>query len=44
LDGDCEAAHFVFWDNLLPDGCNWIRLAYLSDRKFKGHGVWTTII
>ena len=36
-------AHFVFWtiviQTLLGFG-----LAYLIDRKFRGHGFWTTII
>jgi multiple sugar transport system permease protein len=36
-------AHFVFWTILLQTVIGF-GLAYLLDRKFKGHAFWTTII
>jgi multiple sugar transport system permease protein len=36
-------AHFVFWTILLETVIGF-GLAYLIDRKFKGHGFWTTVI
>jgi multiple sugar transport system permease protein len=36
-------AHFVFWTILLETLIGF-GLAYLIDRKFKGHGFWTTVI
>ena len=36
-------AHFVFWTILLQTVIGF-SLAYLIDRKFRGHGFWTTII
>jgi multiple sugar transport system permease protein len=36
-------AHFVFWTVLLQTVIGFA-LAYLIDRKFRGHGLWTTII
>ncbi|MGO4438209.1 carbohydrate ABC transporter permease [Rhizobium sp. RAF56] len=36
-------AHFVFWTILLQTVIGF-GLAYLIDRKFRGHGIWTTII
>ncbi len=36
-------AHFVFWTILLQTLIGFT-LAYLIDRKFRGHAVWTTII
>jgi multiple sugar transport system permease protein len=36
-------AHFVFWTILLQTVIGF-SLAYLLDRKFKGHAFWTTII
>jgi hypothetical protein len=36
-------AHFVFWTILLQTVIGFA-LAYLIDRKFRGHGFWTTII
>jgi multiple sugar transport system permease protein len=36
-------AHFVFWTILLQTLIGF-SLAYLIDRKFRGHGFWTTII
>jgi multiple sugar transport system permease protein len=36
-------AHFVFWTILLEMVLGFA-LAYLLDRKFRGHGFWTTII
>jgi multiple sugar transport system permease protein len=36
-------AHFVFWSILLQTLIGF-GLAYLIDRKFRGHGFWTTII
>ena len=47
-DGDVWAAmqataHFVFWTILLQTLLGFM-LAYLLDRKFRGHGFWTTVI
>ncbi len=36
-------AHFVFWTILLQTLIGFA-LAYLIDRKFRGHGFWTTMI
>ncbi len=36
-------AHFVFWTILLETLIGFA-LAWLIDRKFKGHGLWTTVI
>jgi len=36
-------AHFVFWTIVLQTLIGFA-LAYLVDRKFRGHGFWTTII
>ena len=36
-------AHFVFWTILLQTLIGFA-LAYLIDRKFRGHAFWTTII
>jgi multiple sugar transport system permease protein len=36
-------AHFVFWTILLEMVIGFA-LAYLLDRKFRGHGFWTTVI
>jgi len=36
-------AHFVFWTILLQTLIGF-SLAYLIDRKFRGHGFWTTLI
>jgi multiple sugar transport system permease protein len=36
-------AHFVFWTILLQTVIGF-GLAYLIDRKFRGHGFWTTVI
>ena len=36
-------AHFVFWTVLLETLIGFA-LAYLIDRRFRGHGFWTTII
>jgi len=36
-------AHFLFWSILLQTVIGFA-LAYLIDRKFRGHGVWTTLI
>ena len=36
-------AHFVFWTILLQTLIGFT-LAYLIDRKFRGHGFWTTLI
>jgi len=36
-------AHFVFWTILLQTVIGFA-LAYLIDRKFRGHGFWTTVI
>ena len=36
-------AHFVFWTILLETLIGFT-LAYLIDRKFRGHGFWTTVI
>jgi multiple sugar transport system permease protein len=36
-------AHFVFWTMLLQTLIGF-GLAYLIDRKFRGHGFWTTVI
>ena len=36
-------AHFVFWTILLEMLIGFA-LAYLIDRKFRGHGFWTTVI
>jgi len=36
-------AHFVFWSVVL-EALIGFGLAYLIDRKFRGHGFWTTII
>jgi multiple sugar transport system permease protein len=36
-------AHFVFWTILLQTLIGFA-LAYLVDRKFRGHGFWTTVI
>jgi multiple sugar transport system permease protein len=36
-------AHFVFWTILLQTLIGF-GLAYLIDRKFRGHGFWTTVI
>ena len=36
-------AHFVFWTITLQTIIGFA-LAYLIDRKFRGHGLWTTII
>ena len=36
-------AHFVFWTILLQTLIGF-SLAYLIDRKFRGHGLWTTVI
>ena len=36
-------AHFVFWTIVLADVLGF-GLAWLIDRKFRGHGFWTTII
>jgi multiple sugar transport system permease protein len=36
-------AHFVFWTILLETVIGFA-LAWLIDKKFRGHGVWTTII
>ena len=36
-------AHFVFWTILLEMVLGFA-LAYLLDRKFRGHGFWTTVI
>ena len=38
-----STAHFVFWTILLQTFIGF-GLAYLIDRKFKGHALWTTII
>ena len=36
-------AHFVFW-TILIEMLVGFALAYLIDRKFRGHGFWTTVI
>jgi multiple sugar transport system permease protein len=36
-------AHFVFWTIVLETVIGFA-LAWLIDRKFRGHGVWTTVI
>eukprot|EP01037_Dinobryon_pediforme_P020401 gene20401-21015_t len=36
-------AHFVFWTILIETTLGFA-LAFLIDRKFRGHGFWTTII
>ena len=36
-------AHFVFWTIVLQTLIGFA-LAYLIDRKFRGHGFWTTVI
>src|SRR6267378_5144807 len=36
-------AHFLFWTILLQTMLGFT-LAYLIDRKFRGHGFWTTVI
>jgi len=36
-------AHFVFWTIVLETLIGFA-LAYLIDRKFRGHGLWTTVI
>src|SRR6266487_6498764 len=36
-------AHFVFWTIVLQTLIGF-SLAYLIDRKFRGHGLWTTVI
>src|SRR6476646_7580649 len=36
-------AHFVFWTIVLQTVIGFA-LAYLVDRKFRGHGFWTTVI
>jgi multiple sugar transport system permease protein len=36
-------AHFLFWTILLQTVLGFA-LAYLVDRKFRGHGFWTTVI
>src|SRR3982750_4813655 len=36
-------AHFLFWTILLETTIGFA-LAYLIDRKFRGHGFWTTMI
>jgi multiple sugar transport system permease protein len=36
-------AHFVFWTIVLETVIGFA-LAYLLDRKFRGHGFWTTVI
>src|SRR5690349_15769686 len=36
-------AHFVFWTIVLQTLIGFA-LAYLVDRKFRGHGFWTTVI
>ena len=36
-------AHFVFWTIVLQTVIGFA-LAYLIDRKFRGHGFWTTVI
>ncbi|WEX75455.1 sugar ABC transporter permease [Sinorhizobium numidicum] len=36
-------AHFVFWTILLQTAIGFA-LAYLIDRKFRGHAFWTTVI
>ena len=36
-------AHFLFWTLLLQTLIGFA-LAYLIDRKFRGHGFWTTLI
>ncbi|MBN8997242.1 MAG: sugar ABC transporter permease [Rhizobiales bacterium] len=36
-------AHFVFWTIVLETVIGFA-LAWLIDRKFRGHGIWTTII
>jgi multiple sugar transport system permease protein len=36
-------AHFVFWTIVLETVIGFV-LAYLLDRKFRGHGFWTTVI
>ena len=36
-------AHFVFWTIVLETLLGFA-LAYLIDRKFRGHGFWTTVI
>jgi multiple sugar transport system permease protein len=36
-------AHFVFWTIVLQTLIGFA-LAYLVDRKFRGHGLWTTVI
>src|SRR5690349_9640403 len=36
-------AHFVFWTITLQTIIGFA-LAYLIDRKFRGHGLWTTVI
>jgi len=38
-----STAHFVFWTILLQTVLGF-GLAYLIDRKFRGHAVWTTVI
>ncbi len=38
-----STAHFVFWTIVLQTLIGFT-LAYLLDRKFRGHGFWTTII
>jgi multiple sugar transport system permease protein len=38
-----STAHFVFWTILLQTVIGF-GLAYLIDRKFRGHALWTTII
>ena len=36
-------AHFLFWTIFLQTLIGFA-LAYLIDRKFRGHGFWTTVI
>jgi multiple sugar transport system permease protein len=36
-------AHFVFWTILIQTVLGFV-LAYLVDRRFRGHGFWTTVI
>ncbi|HEX9903492.1 MAG TPA: sugar ABC transporter permease [Propylenella sp.] len=36
-------AHFVFWTIVLETAIGFA-LAYLLDRRFRGHGFWTTVI
>jgi multiple sugar transport system permease protein len=38
-----STAHFVFWTITLETLIGFT-LAYLIDRKFRGHGLWTTVI